>query len=129
MLVQPSFDEAQVEITPGTYTTMIKKAEIKEYKSGDKYVNWTLETVREADPKNNGRFIYHKTALSGKGIFQLQKFYRAVTGQTLTGAFDTDQLLGKVVSVTVEDGMDRRQNPPTPTGYTEVKNVAPASLQ
>lgn len=121
MLVEPSFDEVAAEITPGKYRGIIKKGELKEWPKGGKYINWELETVGETEPKNNGRRIYHKTSISGRGAFMLQKFYRAATGQPLTGNFDTEQLLGRTVEVEIVDGVNRETN--TPTGYTEVKAV------
>lgn len=124
MLVQPDFSEVKDEVTPGTYKGVIKKGEVKAWPSGGQYVNWEIETYGEAEAKNNGRRIFHKTATSGKGAFQLQKLYKAATGQALTGAFDTEQLVGKQVQVVVADGVNREGQP---TGYTEVKNVMPVT--
>lgn len=119
MLVKPSFDEVQDEVVPGTYRGVIKKGDLKEWPSGGQYINWEIETYGEAESKNNGRRIFHKTATSGKGAFMLQKFYRAATGQALTGQFDTEQLVGKNVEIQIVDGVRDGQ----PTGYTEVKAV------
>lgn len=119
MLVRPDFSEIQEEITAGTYKGVIKKGDVKEWPNGGQYVNWEIETYGEADSKNNGRRIFHKTSTSGKGAFMLQKLYRAATGQALTGQFDTEQLVGKNVEVQVIDGVRNGE----PTGYTEVKNV------
>ena len=121
MLVQPDFSEVRDEVSPGTYKGVIKKGEVKDWPSGGKYVNWEIETYGEADPKNNGRKIFHKTSVSGKSAFQLQKFYRAATGEILTGQFDTEQLVGKAVQVTLVDGTNREGQP---TGYVEVKTVS-----
>jgi hypothetical protein len=64
MLVTPSFDEVQDQVTAGTYKVIVKKGEIKSWPKGGNYINWELETIGEADPKNNGRRIFHKTAIS-----------------------------------------------------------------
>lgn len=126
-LIKPDFTEVPEQIGPGTYKGQVRTAAIKEWPSGDSYIEWVLETVQESNPKNNGRRIFHRTSTSGKGAFQLQKFYKAATGQALTGQFDTDQLIGKIVELTIEDGMDKKTG--VPTGYTNVKDVrATASM-
>lgn len=119
MLVTPDFSEVAEAVTAGTYKTIIKKGEVKEWPNGGAYVNWELETVGEANPKNNGRRIFHKTSIQGKGAFMLQQFYQAAAGQPLTGKFDTEQLVGKTVEVELVDGVRNGE----PTGYTEVKKV------
>lgn len=125
MLVKPDFSEVAAEITAGTYRGRIRKGEVKAWADGKAYVNWEIETVGSPEPKDNGRRIFHKTAVSGRGAFMLQKFYRAATGQPLTGAFDTEQLVGKEVILELVDGVNRTTS--EPTGYVEVKNVRPVS--
>ncbi len=120
-LIQPDFSDIQDAVGPGTYKVMIKKGEVKEWPSGGKYVNWEMETFGETDMKNNGRRVFHKTSTSGKGAFMLQQIYRAAVGQTLTGSFDTEQLVGKQVAIEVVDGVRNGEA----TGYTEVKRVKP----
>lgn len=124
-LIQPNFDDIQDAVAPGTYKVRVKKGDIKEWPNGGTYVNWDLETFGEADQKNNGRHIFAKTATSGKGAFMLQSFYRAAVGQALTGQFDTEQLVGKELTVEVIDGVNRQTG--EPTGYTEVKKFKPVS--
>lgn len=123
MLVKPDFSEIAEEIVPGDYSVTVKKAEVKAWPDGSNYINWTLETYGSPEQKNNGRYLFHKTSTSGKGAFMLQKFYRAATGEALTGAFDTEQLIGRKVAVQVVAGMKDGQ----PTGYNEIKAVRPAS--
>lgn len=120
-LVTPNFDEIAGEIVPGRYRGIVKKAEAKEWSEGKPYINWEIETVGSANPKDNGRKIFHKTSTTGKGAFMLQKFYRAVTGEALSGSFDTDQLLGKQVELEMIEGVNRQTG--EKTGYMEVKNV------
>lgn len=126
MLVNPDFSEIQDEVQPGVYKCTIKKGEVKEWPNGGTYINWELETYGESDPKNNGRRIFNKTSTAGKGAFMLQKFYKAATGQALTGSFDTEQLAGRKVEIEIVDGVNRQTG--VPTGYTEVKTVRPVSV-
>ena len=121
MLLTPDFSEVADAVVAGTYKTIIKKGDVKEWPSGGMYVSWELETVGETDPKNNGRRIFHKTATQGKGAFMLQQMYQAAVGKPLAGAFDTEDLVGKMVTVDVVDGVNRQTG--EPTGYTEVKKV------
>lgn len=117
MLITPNFDDVQDAIQPGTYKVMIKKGDVKEWPNGGQYVNWELETTGETEAKNNGRRIFAKTSTGGKGAFMLQQIYRAAVGTSLTGQFDTEQLVGKTIVVEVVDGVRNGE----PTGYTEVK--------
>lgn len=124
-LIKPDFSEVADAVTPGVYMVIVKKGDLKSSttQSGDtwEYINWEMETVGETDPKNNGRRIYMKTPISGKGAFRLQELYRAATSAALTGSFDTEQLVGKTVKIEVVDGVNRQTG--EPTGYTEVKKV------
>lgn len=126
MLVQPNFDEVQDQVSPGTYKVIVKKGEVKEWPNGGQYINWELETFGETEPKNNGRRIFHKTSVSGKGAFVLQQFYKAAVGTNLTGSFDTEQLVGKQIAVELIDGVNRQTQ--EPTGYTEIKRVRPVTV-
>ena len=119
MLVSPDFTDIAEEISAGEYRGIIKKGELKEWPNGGAYVNWEIETVGDASSKNNGRRIFHKTSTSGKGAFMLQQIYKAATGEPLTGKFDTEQLVGKTVALTMVDGVRNGE----PTGYVEVKRV------
>lgn len=122
-LVTPDFSECQDAVEPGTYKVRVKKGEVKEWPSGGQYINWELETFGETETKNNGRRVFHKTSVSGKGAFMLQQLYHAATGTQLKGSFDTEQLVGKNVAVEIIDGVNRQTG--EKTGYTEVKRVKP----
>lgn len=124
-LVRPDFSEVADEIKAGVYKVMVKGAEVKEWPNGGQYINWELETFGEAEPKNNGRRVYHKTSTSGKGAFMLQRFYRAATGKSVTGEFDTEECLGKALEITIVDGVNRQTG--EPTGYPEIKAVRPSA--
>lgn len=128
MLVKPNFDEVPEEVVPGDYQCVVKKGEVKSWGEGKgNYINWELETFNELDPKNNGRRVFYKTSVSGKGAFTLQRLYKAATGNPLTGNFDTEEVVGKKLLVSVVDGYrtDAMTGEQVPTGYTEVKSVKP----
>lgn len=114
-LYTPDFTEAPEDIQPGTYQVRITGCEEKTSQAGAKYLRWKLETINEADPKNNGRVLWNSTMLSGKGVIMLKRFWDAATnGADMGNQFDSEQLLGKELTVTV-DMNDR--------GYAEVKSV------
>lgn len=124
MLVSPDLSQVKDEVSPGRYQGIIKNAQPGEWQSGTKYVNWEIETVGEADPKNNGRRIFLKTPVSGGGAFRLQQLYKAATGKALAGEFDTNQLMGCKVEVEVVDGVGKDGQP---TGFTDVARVRPVA--
>lgn len=118
MLVTPNFDEVQDSVDAGEYAVRVVGAEHGEWeKDGRKtpYVNWSMDTFNEQDPKNNGRRVFDRTPIAGKGAFRLQNFYRAATGEALKGPFETEQLIGRELKITVAIN-DK--------GYTEVKSYA-----
>lgn len=124
-LVTPDFSEVADQVTAGTYKARITGAKFGEWNTDrgtTKFVNWEMETFGEAEEKNNGRRIFHKTPINGKGAFRLQQFYKAAMKSDLAGAFDTEMLLGKELQVTVVDGTDKEGNA---TGYTDIKAVKP----
>lgn len=124
MIHKPDLSESQDELRAGTYKSRIVKATPGSWQTQNgevPYINWELETYGESDAKNNGRRIFHKTALAGKGAFQLQKLYKAAVGEPLTGEFDDVMLMGKAIEVDVVDGKNRQTG--EPTGYLEVKAV------
>ncbi len=125
-LIKPDFSEIADSITAGTYRVRVKKGEVKEWPNGGQYINWELETYGDEKAQNNGRKTYAKTSVSGKGAFMLQAMYRAATGKALTGEFDTEELVGKELSVTLVDGINRQSG--EPTGYVEVKKFGPAQV-
>ena len=125
MLITPDFSGVQDTVAAGTYKARIVDAKVDEWlgkngKPNTTYINWSMETFDEADTKNNGRRIFHKTPTTGGGAFRLQQFYTAAMKQQLKGNFDTEMLLGKELLVTVVDGTDKEGNQ---TGYTDIKAV------
>lgn len=124
-LVTPDFTDIQDNVKAGSYKVRITGAKFGEWntdKGTTRFVNWEMETFGEEEEKNNGRKIFHKTPINGKGAFRLQQFYKAAMKTDLAGAFDTEMLLSKELQVTVIDGVDKEGNP---TGYTDIKAVKP----
>lgn len=126
-LITPDFSDVKDNVGPGTYKVRIVDAKVDSWQGKDgkpdtTYVNWSLETFEEAESKNNGRRLFHKTPVNGGGAFRLQQFYKAAMKKDLAGGFDTEEMLGKELEVTVVDGMDKMGNP---TGYTDIKTVRP----
>ena len=121
VLITPDFTEVQDRVEPGEYTVRITDAKVGQWpgKNGKKDTNhiaWTLETFGEADDKNNGRKIFHRTATHGPGAFRLQELYKAAMNEDCGASFDFTMLYGKEVKITVVNQKDKPE-------YTEVKAV------
>lgn len=126
-LIVPDFSEVQDQVSPGIYKVRIVDSKMdkwtgKEGKPDTTLVVWTAETYGEAEEKNNGRKIFHRTPIQGPGAFRLQQFYKAAMGEDLQGGFDRLMLHGREVEVTIVDGKDKQGQL---TGYTEIKAVKP----
>lgn len=120
-LVKPDFSQVQDRVEPGVFKTRIVDSKVetwkgKEGKRDTTAIAWTLETFGEAEDKNNGRKIFHRTAIEGPGAFRLQDFYQAAMGETCAGGFDRSMLHGREIEVTVAP----QKNDPQ---YNEVKAV------
>lgn len=120
-MIQPDFSEAADGVAPGTYSANIVKHEMKESKAGAKYIRWQLTVFNAAEAKYNGQSVWTNTMLSGKGAVMLQRLHQAALGAKIEGSFDPDQLLGKPVTITVTEGVDRETG--EKTGFAEVKAV------
>jgi hypothetical protein len=129
LFIKPDFSEVKDNVEAGDYTVRIVDSAVdqwqgKDGKANTVYINWTMETFNESEPKNNGRKIFHKTPLNGGGAFRLQEFYKAaMLSECPADGFDRTALHGKEVRVVVVDGVDRRTG--QPTGFTDVKSVRP----
>lgn len=126
-LITPDFSEVKDNVGPGTYTTRVTGHKMGEWEGRNgnpstKYVNWELETFNEEESKNNGRKIFYKTPINGKGAFKLQQFYKAAMKQDLSGGFDPEMLYSKELKVVVIDQVSKDG---ALTGYTDVKAVSP----
>lgn len=120
-LVTPDFTQVQDRVDEGIYKARVVDSKVdtwqgKEGKPNTTYIAWTLETFAEAEDKNNGRKIFHRTPIEGPGAFRLQDFYRAAMGEDCSGAFDRTMLHGRELEVTIA----KQKNDPQ---FTEVKSA------
>lgn len=133
-LVMPDFSDVKDRVEPGTYKVRIVDSSVGKWEAKEEgkkdtyYINWTLETFQEAEEKNNGRKIFHKTPINGGGAFRLQDLYLAAMGEKCPTekGFDRVMLHGRELEVIVVDGKDKQGQP---TGYTEVKTVKALKAQ
>lgn len=107
-LVTPDFTEVKDTVGVGTYRARIIDAKVdqwpaKDDKPAQPYINWTAKTFGEAEEKNNGRNVFFRTNTSGRGAFMLQSLYKAAIGSDLKGEFDTEQLYGKEIEITMTE--------------------------
>lgn len=127
MLVMPDLSNVKENVTPGTYKVRITGSKCGEWNNDrgtTRWVNWEMQTFGEDEAKNNGRYIFHRTPIEGGAAFKFRDFYKAATKAEYKAGtqFDTEQLLGKELVVTVDDGVNKEGSP---TGYAEVKAVKP----
>lgn len=123
MFVKPDFSQVTDRVGEGIYKARVVDSKVdqwqgKEGKPNTTYIAWTLETFDEAEQKNNGRKIFHRTPIEGPGAFRLQDFYRAAMGEDCAGGFDRTMLHGRELEVTVGTQKDNPQ-------YIEIKAVRP----
>jgi hypothetical protein len=121
MIMKPQFDTLQDNIAPGVYEVMISATEDKISKAGMGYAEWTLETVNELKPANNGRKLRWAGGAEGFMLKRTKDLYVAAVGKDLPAEFDTQELVGLKVQALVVDGVNRQTG--ELTGYPEVKSV------
>lgn len=125
-LIKPNFDQIQDRVGEGIYKVRVVDSKVdtwagKDGKPSTTFINWTLETFGEAQDKNNGRKVFHRTPIEGGGAFRLQDFYRAAMGEDCPATgFNRTMLHGREVEITVAPQKDKPE-------YTEVKSVRPIS--
>lgn len=123
MLIKPDFSEVtdSKPVPPGVYSARIKDVESKESQAGNTYLNWKLELF--GTPEVNNRVVFTATPIKGAGAFRLQQLYKAATGEDIsaTSGFDTDQLIGKEVQVTLVEGKDKEGNV---RSFPDVKTIS-----
>lgn len=119
MRIEADFSEA-LDINPGTYHVRVVGAEVGVWeKSGTPYVRWELELFG-TDSALDGRKMKQSTPAAGKGAFRLKRLYKAAVGEDApTDGFDTEDVLGKEMTVVVDWGTDKAGNQ---TDFPEVKS-------
>jgi len=105
--IEPDFTEALDAIPAGRYTVRITDCEAKTSQKGTPMANWKLTIFGAEDTKWNDRILFHSTPTAGKGSGFLRDFVVAVTGEAPTGAFNTDALMGRELTVVVKEGIDQ----------------------
>ena len=127
MLVTPDFSEIAEQkndtIADGIYKARIEGVEAKTSKAGDPMLSWKLVIFgAEGDyARFNNWPLFYTTMQKGRGAGILQQFYRAATKTNLMKpSFDTDDLLGKEIQVTVKG---RLMPDGTPSRWPDIGSV------
>ena len=63
--------------------------------------------------------------LAGKGVGMLREFYQAAVGEDVSGSFDTAQLMGNSVQVTLTYDVDSAG---VPRKFASVSRVTPVQI-
>lgn len=120
--ITPDFSEV-LESSPvpaGTYSVRIEKAELKDSKAGNSYINWQLRIFGASGElqKQNNRVVSLMTMLKGPAADRLQRLYKVTTGTTPPkDGFDTDELIGKEFEAQLTDNF----RPDGTQGWPNVK--------
>ncbi len=122
-LITPDFSSTKDRLSEGSYKVRIVNSEVKQWpaKEGNPpttYIAWKLETFGEEVSKNNGRVIFHNTAIEGGGAFRLQDLYVAATGMECPSPFDRTLLHSCEVQIVYGPQKNRPE-------FNEVKSVKP----
>ena len=126
-LVTPDVSGVTPDIKPGDYRVRVTEVASGSWDKTDgsstPYLSFVLETTGSDEANLNGRKIWHKTPISGRGAFTFAKMHKASIGEEYQAGqqIDTEMYLGREVLVTLVDGVNRQTG--VPTGYTEVKAV------
>lgn len=122
-LIMPNFESVQDTVGEGIYKVRIVDGKLDKWEGKDgkpptRFINWRMETFGEVEDKNNGRSIFHRTAIEGGGAFRFKDFVKAALGQEPESGkpFDFTLLYGQEVEVTYGP---QKSNPQ----YSEVKSV------
>ena len=110
-LVEPNFSEVQDTVSPGVYNVRVIKGEVGKWEGKDgkpdtTFINFEMETFGEEKSDNNGRKIWDRVPITGKGAFKMMHFYKACTNEELTkesAGFDLEQLIGKEFIITMKE--------------------------
>lgn len=128
MLITPDLSEAvegsSEPIPAGVYKVRIEDVELKDAKSGAKYLKWKARIFGSEGElaRFNNWPVYYNTMTSGKGAGMLKNLYKAATGEELAGEFDATALLSKEVQFTLARGKNQDGSP---SDWPEVRSVRP----
>lgn len=124
-LITPDLSEA-IEFSaapPGIYSARVTGVDLKTNKAmTGQYFQWEL-TIFGAEgelAKANNQKVTYRTMTSGKGAGMLKSFYKACTGNELTGQADFGLLVQSEVQITLVEGKNQDGSP---SNYPEVKGV------
>ena len=121
MLIEPDYSDV-VELKPGQYNARVTDCSEKTSRAGGKYLEWPLEIVDNADPKLNGKKVTLRTMMAGKGAGRLKQLVRAVVNPNYeSGGFDTDAIVGQVVTIVLKEG---RNEDGSRSDFPEVASVS-----
>ena len=96
-LLQPDYSQAVIfgEPKPGVYDCQIVSYEGKMSQSNEKYLQWKLKVIGlEKLPD-----VYYTTMMEGRAAGMPKHFLKCVLNDYSDGAFDPDQLIGKLVQM------------------------------
>lgn len=121
--ITPDFSEVADQVGEGKYNVRITGHKLEE--RSEKETNrkipvlvWTFETYGEEESKNNGRKIFLRTDVIGKGAFRLKNLFKAAMNEDLSGQFDPTMLYGREMEIVYGP---QKNNPE----YSEVKSMKP----
>lgn len=140
-LITPDLSGIKDPLDAGTYNARIIGYGQKDGDDATKEINWEkngeahsltmlvarLEVFGAENAAHNGMTVAHELPLSGGGAFRLTEFYEAATGTIVAKeqregfSFDTDELMGRDVTIVVIKEADK--NDPSKE-YTRVKSVS-----
>lgn len=122
--IQPDYSENKfAEAKEGTHFARISAAEPKTQSNGERIIAWEMETFGNEDPNQNGKKLFHRTAIAGQYSGILNIFLKAANPDYVGGAFDTDDYIGKELEVTIVYPIDKKTG--QRSQYSQVKKVAP----
>lgn len=102
-MIQPDFTQtgsAFVRIEPGIYTVRVVQCEEKLSQAGNPYLNWKLSIFGADDIRYNGKWVFYRTPIKGKGAFRLSQILSVILPDYKPGdAFDSESTVGKSLSV------------------------------
>lgn len=121
--VSPDFSEEMTPNQPGIYLCKIISAEAKTSQAGNLYISWKLQTV-------HGRTVFHSTPITGRGAGMFKHFVHCAGDKDYNGGdYDTDELIGQMVSMDLDVEQKTKRDGTTGTYFKVVNVDAPSLVQ